>query len=299
MDVIPAIDLLGGRCVRLYQGDYNQAEVFGDDDRAAMIKAVQSVLGEYPGMLEGTDKGPRPAHIKAACEPICLQAKELAQLVDDLDPKSKELISDKLATKKRTKQWDKHKIFGLCKILTLFEETVCSVIHAQDRLRDMQNQTATTENESRPDPVMTACEPIYFKTNSLIVLINNLDSESEKLVNKEMTSVNIGYPSDIHMIHSMLLSIEKAVEVVTQNQGQQESRHGPTGNALRYCVIELALVFKRHNMVDVNPEGESRLRLREFAIDFVGCALEGAGIRRPSDATLKRRIPASLLEGDD
>lgn len=31
MDVIPAIDLLGGRCVRLYQGDYNQAEVFGDD----------------------------------------------------------------------------------------------------------------------------------------------------------------------------------------------------------------------------------------------------------------------------
>lgn len=31
MDVIPAIDLLGGRCVRLYQGDYAQAEVFGDD----------------------------------------------------------------------------------------------------------------------------------------------------------------------------------------------------------------------------------------------------------------------------
>lgn len=31
MDVIPAIDLLGGRCVRLYQGDYNQSEVFNDD----------------------------------------------------------------------------------------------------------------------------------------------------------------------------------------------------------------------------------------------------------------------------
>jgi phosphoribosylformimino-5-aminoimidazole carboxamide ribotide isomerase len=31
MDVIPAIDLLGGRCVRLYQGDYAQAEVFGED----------------------------------------------------------------------------------------------------------------------------------------------------------------------------------------------------------------------------------------------------------------------------
>ncbi|MBF2097070.1 MAG: 1-(5-phosphoribosyl)-5-[(5-phosphoribosylamino)methylideneamino]imidazole-4-carboxamide isomerase [Gloeomargaritaceae cyanobacterium C42_A2020_066] len=31
MDVIPAIDLLAGRCVRLTQGDYQQVDVFGDD----------------------------------------------------------------------------------------------------------------------------------------------------------------------------------------------------------------------------------------------------------------------------
>ena len=31
MDVIPAIDILDGRCVRLYQGDYQQSEVFGED----------------------------------------------------------------------------------------------------------------------------------------------------------------------------------------------------------------------------------------------------------------------------
>jgi phosphoribosylformimino-5-aminoimidazole carboxamide ribotide isomerase len=31
MDVIPAIDLLGGRCVRLYQGDYNQSQVFDEN----------------------------------------------------------------------------------------------------------------------------------------------------------------------------------------------------------------------------------------------------------------------------
>ncbi len=30
MDVIPAIDLLGGRCVRLFQGDYEQSQVFND-----------------------------------------------------------------------------------------------------------------------------------------------------------------------------------------------------------------------------------------------------------------------------
>ena len=31
MDILPAIDLLGGKCVRLRQGDYNQETVFGDD----------------------------------------------------------------------------------------------------------------------------------------------------------------------------------------------------------------------------------------------------------------------------
>jgi phosphoribosylformimino-5-aminoimidazole carboxamide ribotide isomerase len=31
MEVIPAIDLLEGRCVRLYQGDYDQSEVFDDN----------------------------------------------------------------------------------------------------------------------------------------------------------------------------------------------------------------------------------------------------------------------------
>ena len=31
MDVIPAIDLLEGHCVRLYQGDYDQSEIFSKD----------------------------------------------------------------------------------------------------------------------------------------------------------------------------------------------------------------------------------------------------------------------------
>ena len=31
MDVIPAIDLLAGQCVRLYQGDYSQSQVFSED----------------------------------------------------------------------------------------------------------------------------------------------------------------------------------------------------------------------------------------------------------------------------
>ena len=31
MDIIPAIDIRGGRCVRLEQGDYDRETVFGDD----------------------------------------------------------------------------------------------------------------------------------------------------------------------------------------------------------------------------------------------------------------------------
>ncbi|BBA78806.1 1-(5-phosphoribosyl)-5-[(5-phosphoribosylamino) methylideneamino] imidazole-4-carboxamide isomerase [cyanobacterium endosymbiont of Rhopalodia gibberula] len=31
MDIIPAIDLLDGRCVRLYQGDYQQSQVYGEN----------------------------------------------------------------------------------------------------------------------------------------------------------------------------------------------------------------------------------------------------------------------------
>ncbi|HIK44534.1 MAG TPA: 1-(5-phosphoribosyl)-5-[(5-phosphoribosylamino)methylideneamino]imidazole-4-carboxamide isomerase [Leptolyngbyaceae cyanobacterium M65_K2018_010] len=40
MEVIPAIDLLEGRCVRLYQGDYNQSEVF-DQNPVAVARQWQ------------------------------------------------------------------------------------------------------------------------------------------------------------------------------------------------------------------------------------------------------------------
>jgi phosphoribosylformimino-5-aminoimidazole carboxamide ribotide isomerase len=34
MDIFPAIDLLGGHCVRLYQGDYQQSQTFNEDPLA-------------------------------------------------------------------------------------------------------------------------------------------------------------------------------------------------------------------------------------------------------------------------
>jgi len=37
MEIIPAVDIRGGRCVRLYQGDFQQETVFGDDPVAVAL----------------------------------------------------------------------------------------------------------------------------------------------------------------------------------------------------------------------------------------------------------------------
>ncbi len=41
MDVIPAIDLLEGRCVRLYQGDYERSQIFNDNPANVAKQWVQ------------------------------------------------------------------------------------------------------------------------------------------------------------------------------------------------------------------------------------------------------------------
>jgi len=38
VEIIPAIDLRGGKCVRLYQGDYNQQTIFDEDPVAVALK---------------------------------------------------------------------------------------------------------------------------------------------------------------------------------------------------------------------------------------------------------------------
>ena len=37
MEIIPAVDIRGGKCVRLYQGDYNKETVFDDDPMTAAL----------------------------------------------------------------------------------------------------------------------------------------------------------------------------------------------------------------------------------------------------------------------
>ncbi|EKV00340.1 1-(5-phosphoribosyl)-5-((5-phosphoribosylamino)methylideneamino) imidazole-4-carboxamide isomerase [Leptolyngbya sp. PCC 7375] len=68
MDVIPAIDLLGGRCVRLFQGDYDQSQVFGDDPVAVARRwAEQGASRIHLVDLDGAKAG-KPENWQAITE---------------------------------------------------------------------------------------------------------------------------------------------------------------------------------------------------------------------------------------
>lgn len=65
MQVIPAIDLRGGRCVRLRQGDYDQETVFGEDPAAmAAYFAAEGATRIHLVDLDGAKLG-RPVNVEA------------------------------------------------------------------------------------------------------------------------------------------------------------------------------------------------------------------------------------------
>ncbi|HIL30098.1 MAG TPA: 1-(5-phosphoribosyl)-5-[(5-phosphoribosylamino)methylideneamino]imidazole-4-carboxamide isomerase [Dehalococcoidia bacterium] len=64
MEVIPAIDLKSGRCVRLFQGDFGQETVFSDDPLAMALQWQEQGghrlhLVDLDGAVQGT-----PVHLK-------------------------------------------------------------------------------------------------------------------------------------------------------------------------------------------------------------------------------------------
>ena len=67
MEIIPAIDLRGGRCVRLHQGDFERETVFSDDPMA-MAQRWQQEGGTRLHLvdLDGAATG-EPAHLEVIC----------------------------------------------------------------------------------------------------------------------------------------------------------------------------------------------------------------------------------------
>ncbi len=77
MNVIPAIDLLDGRCVRLYQGDYQQSEIFSEDPLAVAQQWVDQGAGrlhlvDLDGAKTGqpTNYGTIEAIVQAVSVPV-------------------------------------------------------------------------------------------------------------------------------------------------------------------------------------------------------------------------------------
>jgi phosphoribosylformimino-5-aminoimidazole carboxamide ribotide isomerase len=66
MEIIPAIDLRGGRCVRLVQGDYSRETVFGDDPVAMARRwERQGATRLHVVDLDGAREG-EPRHLDVA-----------------------------------------------------------------------------------------------------------------------------------------------------------------------------------------------------------------------------------------
>ncbi len=95
MDVIPAIDLRGGKCVRLHQGDYSRETVF-DDDPVSVLKRFEAAgatrvnIVDLDGARDGTRTNAGVVGDMAAAATIPLQvsggirdAKTAVELVAD------------------------------------------------------------------------------------------------------------------------------------------------------------------------------------------------------------------------
>ncbi len=94
MDVIPAIDLRGGKCVRLHQGDYSRETVFDDDPLAVLRRfeaagATRVNIVDLDGARDGTRTNAGVVEAMAAIASIPLQvsggirdARTAAALVD-------------------------------------------------------------------------------------------------------------------------------------------------------------------------------------------------------------------------
>jgi phosphoribosylformimino-5-aminoimidazole carboxamide ribotide isomerase len=70
MDIFPAIDLLGGQCVRLYQGDYAQSQVFNPDPVAvAQAWQAQGATKLHMVDLDGAKSG-QPENLAAIAKVV-------------------------------------------------------------------------------------------------------------------------------------------------------------------------------------------------------------------------------------
>lgn len=134
MQIIPAIDIRGGRCVRLDQGDYGRETVF-DDDPAAAAARWQSLGAERLHVvdLDGAREGaPRNSEVVArvlASVSVPVQVaggvRDIATIDDLIDLGADRVVMGTAAIKDQT---------ALLNAVTLFRERVIVSVDARDGL---------------------------------------------------------------------------------------------------------------------------------------------------------------------
>jgi phosphoribosylformimino-5-aminoimidazole carboxamide ribotide isomerase len=81
MDIFPAIDLLAGKCVRLYQGDYDRSQVFNDNPAAmAQDWLAQGATKLHLVDLDGAKAG-EPVNVAAIASIVEMVRKTAARSV--------------------------------------------------------------------------------------------------------------------------------------------------------------------------------------------------------------------------
>ncbi len=72
MNIIPAIDMINGKCVRLYKGDYDQCTIYGEDP-VAMAKEFEAVGAKVLHLVDldaAREQGNNRQTIKKICENV-------------------------------------------------------------------------------------------------------------------------------------------------------------------------------------------------------------------------------------
>ena len=132
MEVIPAIDIRGGRCVRLEQGDYTRETVFGDDPAAVARRwQEQGARRLHVVDLDGAREG-RPQNVdairavlKAVSIPVQVGGgiRDIAAIQRCLDAGADRVVMGTAAVKDQT---------TLLNALTLFGERILVGVDARD-----------------------------------------------------------------------------------------------------------------------------------------------------------------------
>ena len=145
MEIIPAIDILGGKCVRLDQGDYDRETVFDDDPVAAAARwiaqgATRLHVVDLDGAKDGTPRNSDTvARILAAVSvPVQVSGgiRDVATVDDLVDLGADRVVMGTAAIKDQT---------ALLNAVTLFRDRMIVSVDARDGLVRTEGWTEGSE----------------------------------------------------------------------------------------------------------------------------------------------------------